>query len=139
MSEVTELPAPKCLALVLCEQVIQDRETRNLTLVNIFNTISASPVGKGVPRHDRLAVFVSLTNGRGQSQGKLVIKDADEREVFHGEGPVVFPDPVTVVEMTFDIRRLPLPCEGEYTIEFWCGAEMVNQRKFRVKRAQGGK
>jgi len=138
MAKDHNLPAPECLALVLCEQVIQDLRTKNLTLVNIFNTIAA-PFRASRPRqHERLSIFVSLTNGRGNSRGKLIVHDAEGNEVFHGEGDVRFPDPVAVVEMTFDIRGLPLPSDGEYRIQFWCDDSLVGQRCFRVVRATKG-
>ena len=134
MADRPDLPKPTCLALILCEQVIQDGRTKNLTLVNTFNTVGAPFVGKRLPRHSRLAVFASLTGGRGKTQGKLTIEDPNGTEIFHGEGPVVFPDPVSVVEITFDIRALPLPCEGDYVIRFWCD-DVLRQRTFRVKDA----
>ncbi len=133
MAHKRDLPKPTCLALILCEQVIQDGRTKNLTLVNSFNTIPARIGGPTPHQHTRLAVFVSLTGGHGQNRGKLTIEDAKENEVFHGEGDIVFPNPLAVVEMTFDIRGLPLPCEGNYHIQFWCGDQMLRQRNFQVK------
>jgi hypothetical protein len=133
--EKASVPAPKCLALILCEQVIQDVQTKNLTLVNTFNTIATSSPRGGTVRYPRLAVFVSLTNGRGLGHGKLIIADPEGQEVFHGEGPVVFADPLAVVEITFDIRQLPLTGQGEYRIDFWCNGDLVNQRCFRVQIA----
>ena len=132
MVERSAVPAPECLALILCELVIRDRQTNNLTLVNTFNTITVSFLEGAPPRSGRLAVFVSLTGGHGTSQGKLIIKDPSGDEISHGEGPVVFPNPLAVVELTFDIRGLPLPREGQYAIEFWCGDELVRQRQFQV-------
>ena len=123
---------PECLALILCEQVIQDRQTNNLTLVNTFNTISVVFPEKEPPRFARLAVFVSLTGGHGTSKGKMIIKEPNGDEISHGEGPVAFPSPAAAVELTFDIRGLPLPREGQYAIEFWCGEDLVRQRQFQV-------
>lgn len=132
MSNDQAVPTPKCLAMMLCEQVIQDAQTKNLTLVNTFNRITTKP---GKTRYPRLAVFVSLTNGHGQGQGALTITAPSGEEIFRGEGQIVFPDPLAVVELTFDIRLLPLPEAGEYSIQFWCDGEPINQRKFSVDAA----
>jgi len=142
MEEESTVPGPECLALMLCEQVIQDRQTNNLTLVNTFNTISVVFDDQQPARFGRMAVFVSLTNGHGASKGKLIIKEPQGGEVFHGEGDVGFPNPVAVVEITFDIRALPLPCAGLYEIEFWCNDALVRQRRFQVidlKKAGAGR
>ena len=75
-------PLPQCLAIIVCEGVIEDLRSRNKTIVNTFNRIfsAAFPVSQ-----DRLTVFVSLTNGHGEQD--LEIRFV--REVGHEWEPVV--------------------------------------------------
>ena len=59
-------PQPKYLAMLLCDYLVMDAETRNKSLIGIFNRVNASrfPV-----RHDRMHVFIALTNGHGDREG----------------------------------------------------------------------
>ena len=62
MSEVG-IERPFCIAIVICNEVIEDKTTSNKTLVSIFNTIGTP----GVPcQHPRMYVMASLTDGRGR-------------------------------------------------------------------------
>ena len=60
-------PTPKHLAMLLCDYLILDAETRNKSLIGIFHRIQAL---KFPVRHDRMHVFVALTDGHGEYTGR---------------------------------------------------------------------
>src|SRR5436305_596684 len=56
-------PKPVPMAIVICDQIIEDRLTGKKTLVGLFNSIAA----RSFPcTHATMSVFVSLTEGRGK-------------------------------------------------------------------------
>src|SRR4029450_1227465 len=62
MSDVG-IEKPFCIAIIICNEVIEDKATSNKTLVSIFNTIGTP----GLPcQHPRMFVMASFTDGRGR-------------------------------------------------------------------------
>jgi hypothetical protein len=121
---------PVGLAIVVCDQIIDDKLTNKKSLIGIFNQIGA---GSFPCRHPRLAVFVSITEGRGTSHARLRIAH-DESGVVVAEvnGQIQFPDVHTVVELNFDMVGLAFPKPGLYSIEFYCDDALVLERRFHV-------
>ena len=60
---MSKKPEPEMLALLICEGVIEDSRSKNKTIVSTFNRITSS---KFPARHDRLAPFLSMTEGHGE-------------------------------------------------------------------------
>ena len=127
-------PKPKCLAMLLCDYVILDAETRNKSLIGIFNRINAS---KFPVRHDRMHVFIALTDGHGEYTASLKVKNSDGEEVLSLGGKVNMKDPLGVAELNFTIRGLVIPEPGRYFVEFWCNDEMLIDRRFDAARWKG--
>jgi len=132
---------PECLALIVCEGVVEDARTHNKCILNTFNSISADDFPS---RHDRLAVFMSFTDGRGEMEldVKLILHDGDDEKVVVGaRGPLVFPEnPLDVVEMTLDLRGIVLPKPGNYALQILADGTLIRQRRIIVKqrKKQGG-
>ena len=120
-------PKPKCLAMLLCDYVIVDAETRNKSLIGIFNRINAS---KYPVRHDRMHVFVALTDGHGEYKASLKVKNSRGEELLSLGGDVKMKDPLGVAELNFNIRGMVIPEPGRYFVEFWCNGEILVDRHF---------
>ena len=130
---------PKCLAILVCEGVVEDSRTRNKCILNTYNTINSPQFPA---RKDRLAVFVSLTDGRGESPLELRLirfENGMSNGMLSLKGKIEFKDPVTVVDVTFDIRDLIFPAPGEYEIQVWIGDEMIGARKMTAVVALEGR
>lgn len=127
---------PKCLAIVICESVVEDARTHNKCILNSYNTIWAF----GFPTtQDRMTVFVSLTDGRGKVPLEVrFAKDGAEKEVFSLKGDVAFKSPLDVVDLTVDMRQVPLPEEGNYAIQIYISGEMIAERRLKVAKAAQG-
>ena len=121
---------PIGVALVVCERVIIEEQTKNKTLVSIFNNISV----RGFPcRHDRLCVYVALTNGQGDSNISLVLKlIEDGSKVFSADGAVQFQDAQQTVEVIFAIRDFTFYKPGAYAFEVYADNEYVFESRFTV-------
>jgi len=120
-------PRPKYLAMLLCDYVIRDGETNNKSLIGIFNRIIA---GKFPVRHDRMHVFVALSDGRGEYATRLQVRGPANEIVFSTDGKITIPDPLAVAEINFQIRGLMIPKPGRYFVEFLCDGELLVDRAF---------
>jgi hypothetical protein len=127
---VPEKPIGK--AIILCDQVIEDRETRKKTLVGIFTRLAAS---KAPIVHPAMSMYVALTNGHGIIPVKVLLKDAhseDNREFFKVEGQVNFEHPNKIIEMVFNLRNLTFPKFSQYCFEVHANEEFIFESKLDV-------
>jgi hypothetical protein len=135
---MTDKRAPIGVAIVICDQIIEDKLTNKKSLIGIFNQIGAQTFPC---RHPQVCVFVAITDGRGQSAARLrIVHDESNHVVAEVNGTIQFPDVHTVVELRFDLVGLTFPEPGIYAIEFYCDDSLVLERRFYVlpiKPAQG--
>ncbi|MGA2659816.1 MAG: hypothetical protein ABSH34_20120 [Verrucomicrobiota bacterium] len=125
---------PLGIALVICDRVIVDATTHEKTLVASFNRIRAQFFPA---MHPRMSFFISVTNGRGTMQGRIrCINESDQKPVFSASGPLIFKDPLHVVEMTFQVRNAVFPNPGVYNVEFLCDDDIILQRRFQVAQME---
>jgi len=131
-----EAPKPECLAMVLCDDVVEDKRSNNKTLFNTFNQITAL---KFPAIHPKLVVFLSLTNGHGEVPFDLqFVRDKDDRPLCGLKGTVKFGDPLAVADIVLTMRGLPLPDEGHYCFRLLLAGEPVRERRLFVKLLKGG-
>ncbi len=135
---MTDKPSPVGIAIVICDQIIEDKLTGKKSLIGIFNQIAT----QNFPcRHPQICVFVSLTEGRGQCAARLrIVHDESDHVVAEVKGNIQFPDVHTVVELNFSMVGLVFPEPGVYSIEFYCDEAIILERRFTVshiKPAQG--
>jgi hypothetical protein len=135
---MSDQPTPSGLAIVVCDQIIEDKLTGKKSLIGIFNQIGT----QNFPcRHPQVCVFVSLTEGRGQCAARLrIIHDESNHIVAEVNGTIEFSDVHVVVELNFNLVGLVFPQPGTYSIEFYCDDALVLERRFNVthvKPAQG--
>jgi hypothetical protein len=125
-----EKPRPVSLAMLLCDYVIEDKQTNKKSLIGLFSNISAK---KFPASHYRMNVFVVLCDGHGEYRGELRCVNADnDEEISTMKGPVVFPDPNAVLEFNFEMFGVSFPQPGDYIMQFLCDDEIVVQRKLTL-------
>src|SRR5216684_1838861 len=94
-------PSPIGLAIVICDQIIEDKLTNKKSLIGIFNQIGT---GHFPCRHPQVCVFVSLTEGQGQSTARLrIVHEETTQVVTEISGEIQFPDINAVVELNFNL------------------------------------
>lgn len=133
-----ELPSPLGLAIVICDLIIEDKQTHKKSLIGIFNQIGTT----NFPcRHPRMAVYVSLTEGRGQYDVRLrIAQEATGQPVGQVQGQMQLNDIHAVAELNFDLLNVNFPAPGLYAIEFYCDDALILERRFQVlqiKQPQG--
>jgi hypothetical protein len=127
-------PAPTGLAIMLCDQIIEDKQTSKKSLIGIFNQLGAAEFPC---HHSRLSVFVSITEGRGSSDARLrIVNEETDKPVADVRGQIQFPDIHSVVEICFNFGMLTFEMPGLYSIEFYCDDNLVLERRFHVLKTK---
>jgi len=131
---MTDKPTPIGLAIVICDQIIEDKLTGKKSLIGIFNQMAT----QNFPcRHPQVCVFVSLTEGRGQCTARLrIVHDESDHVVAEVNGNIQFSDVHTVVELNFSLVGLVFPNPGMYSIEFYCDDAIILERRFTVSHVK---
>lgn len=126
---MAELPVAR--GLLLCELVIVEERTRNISLVNVFTTrvVEAVPTGP-----QAFTVFALLTNGQGRIPLELRINRLrDDAVVFNQSQPLTFPDPITEVRFVFRSAQFHFPETGLYEVTLASGAEPIAQTRLDIR------
>lgn len=120
---------PLCLAIVLCNEVIEDKRTNSKTLVSIFNNIS---VVKFPSVHPRLFVMASVTNLKGSMPVHFVIQGPDLHSYPRLTTEIKNANPLDVLDIVYEVRFLTLFAEGVHTVRVLANEEHLAERRFNV-------
>ena len=122
---------PICLSLLLCDQVVADASTGKMSILGMFQSVTAAAFPTILPR---CAVWIELTNGHGETPVLLRLaratpEDIDGDVLLEIGFTVPFHDPRTVHLHHVSVTGLQLPEEGHYRL----GLEAFGLRLFERK------
>ena len=121
------IPVP--ISLMLCDQVIVDKDTFKPSLIGVFTGLAVQDFAEP----QRFSAFAALTNGRDAGKLELVCNRLDTGDpIYRQTYEITFPDPLAVVNINIRIRSIIFPGPGWYDFELWINEELVGQRKIRV-------
>jgi hypothetical protein len=122
---------PMVLGLLICEQVIIEEQTRNVTLVNCFTRLKAAQFPT---EPKRFVVFAALTDGQGDIQLDLMIERLDTlEEIYRESRRVGFTDRLQEVRFVLRVTDCSFPVAGPYEISLKADGELLAAHKFRVE------
>jgi hypothetical protein len=125
------LQCPSAIGLTLCEQMIVEEKTHNITLVNCFTSLR---VRMTPSEPHRLVVYARLTDGIGKGKIRLELLRSDTLdELFIQEIPANFADPLQEFRVVFR-TVLSFPREGRYQANLLVDGELIAQRTLQVFR-----
>ena len=124
---------PATLGLLLCEQIIVEEHTRNLTLVNCFTRRT----GRSFPTEPiPFIVFALLTNGQGSTPLEVAVYGMDDFEEIYRRGTTVtFNSPVQIVRCVLRVGDCPFPSPGPYQVVLLSGEDILAQRLLIIDEA----
>lgn len=123
-------PDPTALALVLCEQVIVDQQSQNVSPINIFTGLAVDAF-PSLPQ--RLSVFAALTDAQGAGRIELRCLRLDTGDQFYEQQySIAFPDRATVVNVHIRVRNIRFPVAGVYEFLLLVDNHLIAQRTLRV-------
>src|SRR5947209_299051 len=116
-------PPPLVLGLTLCEKVIVEEGTKNVTLVSTFTTTVVEEF-PSLPQ--RFALYMALTEGLGDGIIDLVVRHLEtNEEIYSNRLQVQFPDRVVEVRVLFRVNRCIFPLPGEYQLTLFLDGEWL--------------
>ena len=127
-------PIPIALGLTLCEKVIVEEGTRNVTLMSTFTKLRAWEFPSPPRQFD---VYVVLTDGLGDGIIDLVGTrlETDER-IYSLSMPVHFPDRRMEVRLRLRINGCSFPEPGRYQFTLLIDGEWIAHRELQVVAAE---
>ncbi len=121
--------APVCVAVVICNDVIEDKRTSNKSLIGIFNAIAAPQLPV---THPRMNVLASITNASGDLPITLVLRTPSGRDIMKVEGSVPMQDPLAVMDIVFELNGVPIEELGTYMVDILSENFYLGGRRFQV-------
>jgi hypothetical protein len=120
---------PICVALVICNEVIEDKRSGNKTLVGLFNSIMTPQLPA---THPRMFLFASLTSGTGDWTFSFRITAPSGREVLRMQDMARFEDPLIGHDLVVELRNLPIEEAGVYFVDLFLNEMPIANRRFTV-------
>jgi hypothetical protein len=123
--------------MLLCDDWrLDNQNNRRVTIIGLISNIHALDNPPYPLFYGEMCVFLALTEGRGQGEGKIVC-------VFEESGQMVFEtrarpisfgsDPLEIVGVPFRIRDCSFPQSGLYSVHFLYDGELVEERSLRMR------
>lgn len=119
---------------MLCEQVIVEEKTRNVSLVSCFThrTVKQFPSAPV-----QFTLFALLSDGAGAVTLKAMVQRLDNLEpIFQTSLTAHFPDPLQVVRCIIRLR-CPFPEAGHYQVSLLSDGEVLGLRKLILLAKDG--
>ena len=128
---MSNLSKPMGIAMIVCDEIIEDRHTGKKTLVGLFSRIHAK---KFPAVHPKMNLFISFDNAKGHYHSAIrIIREKTSEIIAEAKGEIRVKSPVDVTEMNITFLSLKFPNPGVYNIEFYCEDELVLQRRFVIE------
>ena len=121
---------PVAVGLLLCEQVIVEEKTRNVTPVNCFSRLMV----ERVPSEPvAFVLFATLTDGLGEMSLGVTIERLDTlNRIYQRFLTMRFTDPLQEVRYILRVRNSSFPRFGAYQVCLLMDNELLALKKFHV-------
>jgi ribonuclease PH len=130
MPQVEQQP-PSLLAMIIADVVHADPATGKFSILGTYSAIGAASFPC---THPYMAVYLAITDGRGETPMKMRLIDVEEvrNAVFESEATLNFIDPTQVIELTFFQSAVVFPEPGEYSLQLFGAGEFLSERRVLV-------
>src|SRR5215470_5267764 len=113
---MSEPPVPSLLAMLVCDQVIIDEQSKKKSLIGVFDNINAVVF----PAAINCAVYAKLADAEGQYKFKVrVVNLKDEGLLGEMEVPAVVRTQTAPAELAIHLLGLPFPAPGKYEVQLY--------------------
>jgi hypothetical protein len=121
---------PMALSLQVCEKVVIEAETRNLTLVNCFTqrVVEANP-----PEPISFIVCSNLLGGRGRMPLHVRVESLEGFDIISERtGVISFRDPLHEIRLRIPMDEVAFPTKGRYQVVLLVDNQMVASRLIQI-------
>ena len=123
---------PKLNAMLICERVIREESTGQVSVLGTYEVINASQFPTALPS---TYICVKLTEAQGDYVFKLdMVRRDDMKTVGEATLPSInVKDPLEHSELVFHLLGVPLPQPGHYDFRLWANGRFVDGKSLVVK------
>jgi hypothetical protein len=126
-------PHPSLNAMLLCDHTIREHGTGKISLIGIFENISA---GRFPVVHRALSVYAKLGDAEGEYTIRLELVRLDDGHVVaHCTLHATFADRMTAGDLIFALENLGLDRAGRYEFRLHANDRFVAGKSFVVSAA----
>ena len=132
MNQTPNSDPPVCVAVIVCNEIIEDKRSSNKTLVGLFNAIAVPALPA---THPRLFLFASLTDIHADTPVSFSLRAPSGQEALRIDGVAGSGgDPLAVVDLVVEVVGLNITEEGVHFVDVLCGETLLSSRRFTVTR-----
>src|SRR5262249_18935117 len=129
------VPTPIAVGLLICEKMIVEAGSNNISLINCFTQFRATTFPfRASPFH--AIAFVTDAEGTGTIEWTLTRLETDE-VIERWQGPGAFPDRFAVTRVTIRVAEWSFPAPGRYQLTLPIDGEWIAQRNLDVFQVEG--
>lgn len=128
MAEQPEKIPPTCKAMLVCDQVIVERDTEKISVIGSYTTLSLERASQQI---GPFSIFLQLTAGSAECHVIIEVHDLRDGEVVSKSDPrqVHFEDRLEVLNLIASWPAIPIEHDGVYdVVAFADGVEIGRQR-----------
>lgn len=124
------VPCPIALGLTICERVIVEKDTENVSLIGLHTRTFVERLPGRIPP---FCVSSTLTGSDGSGNVDLRIQLIRTMEVVNSyRQTVYFPNRLTEMRVIFRLNQCDAPEPGLYQVQLLVDDEWLAQRRFEV-------
>jgi hypothetical protein len=121
---------PVPIGLMVCDQVIVEEQSRNLSLINCF---TVRKVASFPTPPQTLAVVAFLIDGFGEGDLTIIFQQlATGEEIYRIQQRINFTDPLRRGRLVCRINNLVFPSPGGYEVSLLIDRELLARSDFRI-------
>lgn len=121
---------PVAVGLLVCEQLIVEEKTKNITAVNCF---SRRIVPEIPPEPFSFAIYAVLTDGLGTMTVRVVISRLDtDEDIYQRSLSFHFANPLQEIRCLLRVGDCSFPIAGAYQVSLFVDRELVANRKLHI-------
>lgn len=125
---------PATIGVYLCEQVIIEEATKNVTLVNCF---TRREMRQFPSEPFPIVVFATLTDGLGVLDLEVILQRLDTlEEILRRAVTIRFTDPLHQGRLRLRVRDFSVPVAGYYAASIKIDGELIAQRRFLISQKE---
>ena len=122
---MAESPIPSVVAMLVCDQIINEQGTNKKSLIGVFDNFFSLTFPGFL---QRLAVYVKMADAVGDYFLKLrIVKLKDEALIAEVGIQAHFQDVTQYGELALNLPGLPIPEAGKYEIQLYSGDEYLHR------------
>jgi hypothetical protein len=125
-------PKPSLTALLVCDQVIEDKATNKKSIIGAFTHIWA----RSFPcHHPKMGIYFCLTDAAGDYDLTLRLVHADSDNVLaEANFRVRIADRLSITDFGLNLPVVPFPVPGRYEVLLSADKEFLGRREFWVSQ-----